>query len=131
MSEGTPPSAPSGDLLVHTLAMPANANLVGGIFGGWILLQFDLAAGMLGTRRSRGPVVTVAVEKFAFLTPLRIGEEFSVHGQVAATGSSSMTLALEGWAASSEGGERRLIARGTFISVAIDAENRKRPLPAA
>lgn len=117
-------------LLIRTMTLPSEANLNGGVFGGWILSELDRAAGLLGMRRSRGACTTAAVESLRFVTPMRVGEEFSIYGTVEAVGRSSMRLHLEGRAAPPEGGDDRLIVEGLFVSVAIDAQGRPRALAA-
>lgn len=123
-----PEDAPRMPLL-RTLTLPGDANLNGGIFGGWIMGELDKAAGLLGMRRGRGPCVTVAVENLRFLAPLKVGEEFSIYGNVEAVGRSSMRLRLDGWATAPGGGDARRIVEGLFVSVALDAEGRPRPVP--
>lgn len=115
--------------LLRTLTLPSEANLNGGVFGGWIMAELDKAAGLLGMRRSQGACATVAVENLRFLAPLRVGEEFSVYGTVEGVGRSSMRLKLDGFAASPAGGERRRVVEALFVSVALDAEGRARPVP--
>ncbi|GJD59857.1 acyl-CoA thioesterase [Methylobacterium dankookense] len=115
--------------LVRTLTLPSEANLNGGVFGGWIMAELDKAAGLLGMRRARGACSTVAVENLRFLAPLRVGEEFSIYGEVESVGRSSMRLKLDGFAASPSGGEQRRVVEALFVSVALDADGRSRPVP--
>lgn len=115
--------------LLRTLTLPSDANLNGGVFGGWIMAELDKAAGLLGMRRSQGPCTTVAAENLRFVAALKVGEEFSVFGQVEAVGRSSMRLRLEGFAAAPAGGERRRVVEALFVSVALDDEGRPRPVP--
>jgi acyl-CoA thioesterase YciA len=115
--------------LLRTLTLPSEANLNGGVFGGWIMAELDKAAGLLGMRRARGACTTVAVENLRFLAALKVGEEFSVYGQVESVGRSSMRLKLDGFAGSPANGERRPVVEALFVSVALDDEGRPRPVP--
>ena len=115
--------------LVRTLTLPSEANLNGGVFGGWIMAELDKAAGLLGMRRAQGPCATVAVENLRFVNALKVGEEFSIYGQVESVGRSSMRLKLDGLAAAPGGGEPRRVVEALFVSVALDAEGRSRPVP--
>lgn len=115
--------------LVRTLTLPSEANLNGGVFGGWIMAELDKAAGLLGMRRAQGPCATVAVENLRFVTALRVGEEFSIYGQVESVGRTSMRLKLDGHAAPPGGGETRRVVEALFVSVALDGEGRTRPVP--
>ncbi|SFL91823.1 acyl-CoA thioesterase [Methylorubrum salsuginis] len=115
--------------LLRTLTLPSEANLNGGVFGGWIMAELDKAAGLLGMRRAKGPCTTVAVENLRFVAALKVGEEFSVYGQVESVGRSSMRLKLDGFAGSPAGGERRRVVEALFVSVALDDEGRARPVP--
>ncbi|MBD8909008.1 acyl-CoA thioesterase [Methylorubrum zatmanii] len=125
------PSPNAAPPLLRTLTLPSEANLNGGVFGGWIMAELDKAAGLLGMRRAQGACATVAVENLRFLAALKVGEEFSVYGRVESVGRSSMRLKLDGFAGSPAGGERRPVVEALFVSVALDAEGRSRPIPEA
>ncbi|WP_043764673.1 acyl-CoA thioesterase [Methylobacterium sp. Leaf106] len=121
--------SPQGALpLLRTLTLPSEANLNGGVFGGWIMAELDKAAGLLGMRRARGPCTTVAVENLRFVAALKVGEEFSIYGQVESVGRSSMRLRLDGFAADPSGGEPRRVVEALFVAVALDDAGRSRPL---
>ena len=109
--------------------MPGDANLRGGIFGGWILAQMDLAAGLLGMQRSGGACITVAIENVRFVDPLGIGETFSIYGTIQSVGRSSMRLELAGLASATIDAPARTIVKGLFVSVAVDGDGRPRPVP--
>ena len=109
--------------------MPADANLNGGIFGGWILAQLDLAAGLIGMKHSQGSVSTVAIETLRFASPLRVGEDFRIFGAVKRVGRTSMHLALNAWAFDPCAPGSRKIVDGVFVVVAVDAEGRPREVP--
>ncbi|WP_246725608.1 acyl-CoA thioesterase [Beijerinckia sp. L45] len=116
--------------LLRTLTLPSEGNLNGGIFGGWVMAQMDLAAGLLGMRRAAGPCTTVAVENFRFLKPLRVGEEFSIYGTVEGVGRTSLRLRLEGFAAAPRDGIEHQVVDALFIVVSLDDEGAPRPVPA-
>lgn len=131
MSSAAPPDSAAKIPLLRTLTLPSEANLNGGVFGGWVMSQMDLAAGLLGMRRAAGPCTTAAVENFRFLKPLRVGEEFSIYGTVESVGRTSMRLRLEGWAAQPRDGIARQVVDALFIVVSLDDEGLPRPVPAA
>eukprot|EP01035_Chromulina_nebulosa_P058974 gene58974-80763_t len=89
---------PTGDLTLRTLAMPADANAAGDIFGGWVMAQMDLACGIRAAERARGRVVTAAVQEMAFAMPVKIGDTLCVYTEIARVGRTSMTLKVETWA---------------------------------
>jgi acyl-CoA thioesterase YciA len=122
---------PVTEPLIRTIAMPADANPAGDIFGGWLLAQMDLAAGSAATRRARGRCATVALDAMAFLKPVFVGDEVSLHAQVVKVGRTSLQVHVEAWrrARSEEASER--VTEATFTFVALDEQRRPRPVPAA
>ncbi len=119
-------SIPRGEITIQTLAMPADTNANGDIFGGWLVSQMDLAAGVLAKRISRGRVVTVAINSMSFLKPVRVGDVVSCHVDLIKTGKTSMTIAVEVWVMRSDSGERHQVTEGTFVVVAIDNKGKPR-----
>ena len=111
--------------------MPADTNPNGDIFGGWLLSQMDLAGGSVASQRARGRVVTVALTSMTFHLPVRVGDEVSCFGEVEKVGRSSITVRVETWTRRRDGGETVTVTHGTFTYVAIDADGRPRPVPAA
>src|SRR5690606_4749124 len=89
---------PTGQLTLRTLAMPADTNAAGDIFGGWVMAQMDLACGMRAAERANGRVVTAAVREMSFSSPMKIGDTLCVYTEVVAIGRTSMTLKVEAWA---------------------------------
>src|SRR3954469_8918172 len=89
---------PRGELTVRTIAMPADTNANGDIFGGWVMSQMDLAGGIAGVDRAQGRAVTVAVESMAFLHPVRVGDVLCVYTRVVDVGRTSMRIQIEAWA---------------------------------
>ena len=92
----TSPGLPPGMPLIRVMAMPADANPNGDIFGGWLLSQMDLAGGALAARRARGRCATVAVDGMVFHEPVFVGDEVSCYGELVKTGRTSMTVRIEG-----------------------------------
>lgn len=119
---------PRGEITIQTLAMPADTNANGDIFGGWLVSQMDLAAGVLAKKLSRGRAATVAINSMAFLRPVHVGDLVSCHVELIKKGRTSMTIAVEVWAMRTESGERYQVTEGTFVFVAIDDEGKPRQI---
>ena len=114
---------------VRTLAMPADTNPSGDIFGGWLLAQMDIAAGMTAFTRARGRVATVAVDAMTFHQPVLVGDIVSCYADVVRIGRTSMTLQVEAWARRGHTGEEIKVTEAKFTFVAIDENRRPRPVP--
>ncbi len=121
---------PTGDLTTRTLAMPADANPSGDIFGGWVLSQMDIAAGLCAGPRAQGRVATVAVEAMHFIRPVHVGDVLCVYTSIKREGRTSVVVSVEAWALRNRLGERVKVTDGLFTFVAIDEDRRPRPLPA-
>ena len=117
---------PCGDLTVRTVAMPADTNANGDIFGGWVMSRMDQAGGIAGVERSQGRVVTVAVEAMHFIRPVRVGDVLCVYTRVERVGRTSMTILVEAWARRFQTRLREKVTDATFTFVAIDSEGRPR-----
>jgi acyl-CoA thioesterase YciA len=124
-----PAGLPQALPLIRVIAMPADANPNGDIFGGWLLSQMDLAGGSLAARRARGRCATVAVDGMVFHEPVFVGDEVSCYGEFVKTGRSSMTVRIEAWRRHLASDEVRKVTEATFTYVAIDENRRPRPLP--
>lgn len=122
--------APQGALCLQTIAMPADTNANGDIFGGWIMAQMDLGASVLARGRARGRVATVAVDKMAFHHPVSVGDVVSIHCEMLSEGRTSMTLDVEVWALRQPSGARFKVTEARFVFVAVDETGLKRVLPA-
>ncbi|WP_073613528.1 acyl-CoA thioester hydrolase YciA [Desulfopila aestuarii] len=126
-------SHPSGDMLLRTLAMPADTNPSGDIFGGWIMSQMDMAGGILAKEVTQSRVVTVAVDSIHFIKPVHVGDVVCCYGQVIRVGTTSVTIHLEVWVkkgqhlASSRPG-RFKVTQAAFTYVALDENGNKRPI---
>ncbi len=121
----TPPAL---DPALRTIAMPADANANGDIFGGWVLAQMDLAGGRLAGQRARGGGASVAITGMSFHLPVFVGDEVSCYGRVIKVGRSSMTVHIESWARRHRSGERVKVTEGTFTYVAIGEDRKPRPV---
>lgn len=113
---------------LRTLAMPADSNPNGDIFGGWVMAQMDLAGAGPAVRKARGRVATVAVEAMRFHKPVFIGDIFSCYAEVTRVGTSSITVTIEAWSERRASGECVKVTEGTFVYVAIDENGRPRPV---
>ena len=122
---------PHGELTLRTLAMPADVNVNGDIFGGWVLAQMDIAGGIVAGERARGRVATIAIDAMKFIRPVHVGDVVCIYARVPRVGRTSMTLVLETWALRNRHGYREKVTEGTFTYVAIDEDGRPRPVPAA
>ena len=128
-ADETPTRLPHGEPALRAIAMPADANPHGDIFGGWLLSQMDLAGGTVATRRAKGRTVTVAITAMTFHRPVFIGDEVSCYAEVIKVGRSSITVKVESWARRGRGEERIEVTEGIFTYVAIGPDRRPRPLP--
>jgi acyl-CoA thioesterase YciA len=120
---------PRGDLAILTLAMPADTNPSGDIFGGWLMAQMDLAAGMIGAIRAEGRVATVAVDGMSFHRPVAVGATVGCYGEVVHVGRTSMRVRIETWVRRGRVGGEVKVTEGTFTMVALDTTGRPRPVP--
>ena len=114
--------------MIRQIAMPADANSNGDIFGGWLMSEMDLAAGNLAGRVSHGRCVTVSVDGMSFLRPVKIGDEVSVYCTLLATGRTSMKINVEAWRRARIGEEEYRVTKAVFTFVAIDSEGNPRPV---
>jgi acyl-CoA thioesterase YciA len=129
MPEANPAEQPpAGVPMIRVVAMPADSNANGDIFGGWLMSQMDLAAGNLASRVSRGRCVTVSADAMSFLRPVKIGDEVSVYCSLVSTGRSSMKINAEAWRRARTSEEEYRVTKAIFTFVAIDAEGKPRAL---
>jgi acyl-CoA thioesterase YciA len=122
-------SQPIGELTLRTLAMPADTNAAGDIFGGWVMAQMDLACGIRAAERARGRVVTAAVKEMSFAAPMKIGDTLSIYTEVTRVGRTSMTLKVEAWAQRYLTHIMEKVTDAEFVMVALDGEGRPTPVP--
>ncbi len=119
---------PQGELTTRTLAMPADANPSGDIFGGWVLSQMDIAGGIAAGQRAKGRVATVAVDAMSFIRPVNVGDILCVYATIERVGRTSISVNLEAWALRGRLGERVKVTEGTFTFVALDQDGNSRPV---
>lgn len=123
-------SGPKGILALQTIAMPADTNANGDIFGGWLMGQMDLGASVLARRRAQGRVATVAVEAMTFYKTVLVGDLVSLYADLVKTGTTSMTIEVAVWVTRQPGNQLFQVTSAQFVFVAVDEQGAKRPLPA-
>jgi acyl-CoA thioesterase YciA len=121
---------PKGVPAVRTIAMPADTNPAGDIFGGWLMAQMDLAAGNVAARRARGRCATVAVEQITFLGPVKVGDEVTVYAELLTVGRTSMRFHVSAWRRARDSEQTTKVTEAEFTFVALTADGRPRPVPA-
>lgn len=120
---------PRGDLTTRTLAMPADTNPEGDIFGGWVMSQMDIAGGLCASQRAKGRVVTVAVDAMHFISPVKVGDVLCVYTELVSVGRTSVRVHVEAWALRSQTTHRERVIEAQFAFVAVDGSGRPRPVP--
>jgi acyl-CoA thioesterase YciA len=120
------PHEPRGELSIRTLAMPADTNQNGDIFGGWVLGQMDVAGGIFASKIAKGRCVTIAVDAMTFRKPVYVGDVVCVYASLIRTGTSSITVRVEAWVIRRNETSRILVTEGNFTYVAIDEKGRPR-----
>jgi len=123
-------TAPRGRLSIRTVAMPADTNPHGAIFGGWVLAQMDLAGGTHAFHRAKGLVVTVAVDSMTFHEPVFVGDEFSCYTEIVRIGNSSISVRCEAWVRRDNRDEQIKVTSAMFHFVAVNPDRSKRRVPA-
>lgn len=118
-----------GNLTIRNVAMPADTNPAGDIFGGWVLSQMDIAAGICAGQRSQSRVVTVALEGMSFIRPVKVGDILGVYTRVERVGHTSVVVNVEAWVRRNRIGVREKVTEGKFTFVAIDASGKPIPIP--
>lgn len=120
---------PVGELTLRTLAMPADANAAGDIFGGWVMAQMDLACGIRAAERAKGRVVTAAVREMAFAKPMKVGDTLCIYIDITRVGRTSMTLRVEAWAQRYLSDVMERVTHADFVMVALDAQGKPMAVP--
>lgn len=116
------------DAILRVVPGPSDINANGHIFGGWVLSQMDIAAGIVASRRADGPVATVAIERMEFLAPIHLRDLISVYAEVAKVGRTSMQIRIEVIASRDRGATEVKVTEGLFTFVALDEKHRPRPV---
>jgi acyl-CoA thioesterase YciA len=122
--------SPETEPALRAIAMPADANPNGDIFGGWLLSQMDLAGGAVARRRAKGRTATVAITGMSFHRPVFVGDEVTCYASILRVGTTSITVKVESWVRRGTSDEQIEVTEGIFTYVAIDSDRRPRPVPA-
>ena len=121
-------AAPRGDLCTRTIAMPADTNANGDIFGGWLLSQMDIAGGVAASKIAKSRTVTVSIDAMNFRKPVYVGDLVSVHANLVRVGRTSMTIHLEAWVLRRREMKSILVTDGNFTYVSIDEQGHPQPI---
>jgi acyl-CoA thioesterase YciA len=122
-----PDGKPKGELVIRTIAMPADTNPNGDIFGGWLMSQMDFGSGILAAKTAKARVTTVAMDAMSFLHPVWVGDTVDCYAWIERIGRTSMRIPVEVWVHRRITGERVLVTHGVFTYVAIDEHGK--PIP--
>lgn len=123
------PHETRGRLTTRTMAMPADTNPSGDVFGGWVLAQMDIAAGICASQRAQQRVVTVALEGMSFIRPVKVGDILGVYTDVIAVGKTSIKIHVEAWVRRGQIGLREKVTEAVFKFVALDAQGKPTAVP--
>jgi len=123
-----PPNTPP---MIKTVAMPADTNTAGDIFGGWVLSQMDIAGGIAAVERAACRVATVGIEAMSFLKPVHVGDILSVYAEVTSVGRTSIAVSMEAWVWRQRTHRRLKVTSGVFTYVALDEHGKSTPVEAA
>ena len=119
---------PNGELAVRVLAMPADTNPAGDIFGGWVLSQMDIAGGLVTAKESNGRTVTIAIDSMTFHKPVLVGDTLCCYVEITRRGNTSITVKIESWARRQYEDKRVLVTEGEFTYVAVTQDRVPRPI---
>lgn len=120
---------PQGTLSLQTIAMPADTNWSGDVFGGWLVSQMDLAGAIHSERISNGRCATISIHEMTFLVPVKVGDVITCYTDTIRIGNTSMQVHIEVWSTSPQREVSTKVTEGTFTFVALDKDGRKRPIP--
>ena len=119
---------PAGEVVIRTIAMPADTNANGDIFGGWLVSQMDLGGAVLARATSHSRVTTVAIDSMAFLRPVNTGDIVTVYARLLKVGTTSMKIDVEVWVQRTSDTALLRVTEGKFTYVAIDNHGRPHPV---
>ena len=123
-----PAPAPQGEVVIRTIAMPADANANGDIFGGWLVSQMDLGGAILARGTALSRVTTVAIDAMAFLRPVCVGDTVTCYAQLLKIGRTSMKISVEAWVHRFSASTQQQVTAGHFTYVAIDGDGKPHPV---
>lgn len=131
MTDADISAAPTGQPVGRVIAMPADTNPEGDIFGGWLLAHMDLAGATPAFELAQGRCVTIALDGMVFHRPVSVGDEVSIYARVLATGRTSIRVHVEAWkrARNDAQAQSERVTEGVFTYVAIGSDRKPRPLP--
>lgn len=124
------PAVPHGELVIRTIAMPADTNANGDIFGGWLLSQMDIGGAIHVRSFCHSRVTTVAIDAMVFHHPVFVGDIVNCHAQLLRVGRTSVRVAVEAWVQRARDNQLLRVTEGVFTYVAIDEQGRPRPVKA-
>jgi acyl-CoA thioesterase YciA len=127
-TSGPVPARPDGELVIRAIAMPADTNSNGDIFGGWLLSQMDLGGAVLGRNTAHCRVTTVAIDAMSFLHPVYVGDIVTCYARLLRVGRTSMRIDVEAWVQRHSDGSHLRVTEGIFTYVAIDDTGRPQPV---
>ena len=119
---------PRGELSLRTLAMPADTNPSGDIFGGWLLSQMDIAGALVANQIAQGRVATIAVDSMVFHLPVYVGDVVCCYAETLKTGRTSLTMLVQVWVLRQNSTSRHKVTEGEFTYVSIDADRKPKPI---
>lgn len=120
---------PEGVLSLQTIAMPADTNWSGDVFGGWIVSQMDLAGAIHAERFSKGRCATISINQMTFLVPVKVGDVISCYTKILKVGNTSIQMQIEVWDSHDDSREAVCVTEGVFTFVAVDVKGSKRQIP--
>ncbi len=116
------------DPITRTVAMPMDTNIRGDIFGGWMVSQMDMAAGIVASRRVKGRCATIAIDRVVFHQPVKVGDLLSCYGEVTKVGRTSVTILIDAWVTRLRDGVDIKVTEAVFTYVSLDREGHPRPV---
>ena len=120
---------PEGILSLQTIAMPADTNWSGDVFGGWIVSQMDLAGAIHAERFSKGRCATISINQMTFLVPVKVGDVISCYTKILKVGKTSTQMEIEVWDSHDDSRPPIRVTEGVFTFVAVDVKGNKRLIP--
>ncbi|HEY0084732.1 MAG TPA: acyl-CoA thioesterase [Allosphingosinicella sp.] len=129
--EGPTVNTSNKEPILRVVPRPADINANGHIFGGWVLSQMDIAAGIVASREADGPVATVAIQAMEFTAPILLHDLISVYAEIERVGRTSLAIRIEVIASRNRGRDQVKVTEGLFTFVALDENHRPRPVKPA
>lgn len=118
---------PEGELVIRTIAMPADTNFNGDIFGGWLLCQMDLGGAIAARKLSNSRITTIAINDLVFKSPVKVGDTLCCYAKLLRVGTKSMTFNINAWSRAQGTGDHLCVTEADFTYVAIDQDGH--PIP--